>query len=190
MSKTMNRTTQSILRTALVFAACALPTSWTVAQDELGAELRRCASLPDEDGRIRCYDALAQRELQDREETEPPAMPPQPVESSSVPQESDAKEITQAGKAVAISDDIGREQVERDDEAGNVEYHARVTSCKKNSSGRLFFFLENGQIWKQTDYATFRYRTCDFDITLTKDSFGYKMKIAGKKSSYRVSRVQ
>jgi len=173
-----------------MIGGCAFQTTWVFAQDVLGTQLRRCASLHDEDERMRCYDALARQEMPEEKDAAAPAVSAESSEPPPAAQEPAAEESTETMKAVAISDDVGREQVERGDVAGNVEYHSRITSCKKNSSGRVFFFLENGQIWKQTDYATFRYRSCDFDITLTKDSFGYKMRIAGKKSSYRVSRVQ
>ena len=158
-------------------------------QDALQAELLRCAALPAETERVKCYDALAQRDLRPtepgaagkREEPKPvedPPLPPEPVTEPS------------SAQTVEITDEVGREQVGDSDDAKATAYSARVTSCQKNSSGRVFFFLDNGQIWKQTDYARIRYRECDFDVTLTRDAFGYKLKVVDKKSSYRVSRVK
>jgi hypothetical protein len=168
----------------------ALPPSAAMAeQDALQDELRRCAGLPAEADRIKCYDALAGRDpgpagtgAADRAEepkaAEDPPVLPEPVTGASSEQ------------SVGITDDVGREQLDGGEETEAAVYHARVTSCQKNSSGKTFFFFENGQVWKQTDYSRFRYRDCNFDVALTRDAFGYKMKIADKKASYRVSRVK
>lgn len=158
-------------------------------QDALQAELLRCAALPAETERVKCYDALAQRdprqadtsaavEPEKSEAVEDPPAPPEPVTETS------------SAQTVEITDDVGSEQVAGSDDEEAAVYHATVTSCRKNSSGKVFFFFENGQIWKQTDYSRFRYRECEFDVTLTRDAFGYKMKIVDQKASYRVSRVK
>jgi hypothetical protein len=158
-------------------------------QDALQDELHRCAELPADAERVKCYDALAARSPQpaqtgaaDRPEE------PGPVEDSPVPPAPVSEPSSAQG--VAITDDVGREQLDGGEDAEAAIYHARVTSCQKNSSGRVFFFFENGQIWKQTDYSRFRYRECNFDVVLSRDTFGYKMKIADQKASYRVSRVK
>ena len=186
----MMTTTRLLLCAAVVIGGCAFLPSWVFAQDALGAQLRGCASLDAEDERMRCYDALARQETSEEKDAEAPAVSAEPSESPPVAQEPATEETTETVKAVAINDEVGREQVQRDNEAEDVEYRAKVTSCKKNSSGQVFFFLENGQIWKQKDFAKLRYVNCDFDVTMTKDMIGYKMKIVGKKSSFRVSRVK
>ena len=158
-------------------------------QDALQAELLRCAALPAETARVKCYDALAQRDPQPAE-TGAASKPeePKPVEDPPLPPDPETE--PSSAQTVEITDDVGREQLDGDEDTQAEVYHATVTSCKKNSSGRVFFFFENGQIWKQTDYSRFRHRECNFDITLTRDAFGYKMKIADQKASYRVSRVK
>ncbi|NCF59842.1 MAG: hypothetical protein GWP64_08295 [Gammaproteobacteria bacterium] len=158
-------------------------------EDALQAELLRCAALPAETERVNCYDALAQRNLRPPETgTAGKPEEPKPVEDLPAPPEP----VTEPSSAqtVEITDDIGSEQVDGGNDAEAAVYHARVTSCQKNSSGKVFFFFENGQIWKQTDYSRFRYRECEFDVALTRDTFGYKIKIVGQKASYRVSRVK
>ena len=158
-------------------------------QDALQDELLRCAGLPTETERVQCYAALAKRN-------------PRPAETSAADRPEESTTVTDSpvppepvaepssAQSVGITDDVGREQLDGGEDAEAAAYHVRVTSCQKNSSGRVFFFFENGQIWKQTDYSRIRYRECDFDVILTRDSFGYKMKVVGKKSSYRVSRVK
>lgn len=186
---TIMNTTRHLLSLAAALPLALWLSDALAEEDALQAELRRCAALPAEMDRVKCYDALAQRDPQPAEtgaeggpeESKPvedPPLSPEPVtEPLSV-------------QTVEITNEVGREQVEVGDDANATVYSARVTRCQENSSGRVFFFLDNGQVWKQTDYSRMRYRECDFDVTLTRDAFGYKMKVVDKKSSYRVSRVK
>ena len=138
---------------------------------------------------MKCYDDLVERGAA-ASEAGAAGSRDEPGDADDTPPQPEAVVEPEPPQTTEITDDVGREQIEPAGDKNTVEYRGRVTQCKKNSSGRVFFFLENGQIWKQTDYARMRYRVCDFEITLTRDAFGYKMKIIDKKASYRVSRVK
>jgi len=43
-------------------------------------------------------------------------------------------------------------------------------------------YFDNEQLWKQSGAGRYRFSECDFDVTITKDFFGYKMKIDGGKT--------
>lgn len=189
----LNGPTMNTNRRAVSVVATISLTFWlsnTMAEEgALQAELLRCAALPAETERVRCYDALAQRNPRPPE-TAAAGKPEEQIAAEHPPVPAESMTEPSSAQAVDITDDVGREQVDGGDDAEAAVYLARVTSCQKNSSGKVFFFFENGQIWKQTDYSRFRYRECEFDVALTRDTFGYKMKIVDQKASYRVSRVQ
>ena len=67
---------------------------------------------------------------------------------------------------------------------------ARVTDCRKDVSGKYFFVFENGQVWKQRDSSRLHFRDCAFEVTISKDFFGYKMQIEGDDRETRIGRVR
>ena len=50
--------------------------------------------------------------------------------------------------------------------------------------------MENGQVWKQSNYRQLAFKNCDFDIEISKGTFGYQMYIPSKDRSVRVARVR
>ncbi len=69
-------------------------------------------------------------------------------------------------------------------------FSATVTRCGESVDGRYLFYFENGQIWKQAKDNRLYFRDCQFDVTITKDFFGYKMQQAGEKKRIRIRRVR
>ena len=68
---------------------------------------------------------------------------------------------------------------------------ARVTKCTKGASNKKYvFYLEGGQVWKQVSDRRLYFRECDFNVTISKDFFGYKMQREGEKPKFRVSRIR
>jgi len=84
---------------------------------------------------------------------------------------------------------LGQEQVgvKKSEE---LELQARVVRCQKDGFRRYFFYFENGQVWKQKSDRRLSYKECDFNITITKDVFGYKMLPEGETRRIRISRVK
>lgn len=70
------------------------------------------------------------------------------------------------------------------------ELKARVERCEKSADERYFFYLDNGQVWKQTRTERDRYRDCNFPVTITKDFFGYKMMTEDGERAVRVKRMR
>ena len=62
------------------------------------------------------------------------------------------------------------------------KYRGHVRSCGQMSDDRWYFVFDNGQMWKQSSDGNYRFKQCDFDVTITEDFFGYKMKIDGGKT--------
>ncbi len=65
-----------------------------------------------------------------------------------------------------------------------------VVRCQKTSRDRIFFIFEGGQVWKQVKPSARnrKIKECNFYATITKDGFGYKLKIDDQKWSTRVKR--
>jgi len=73
-------------------------------------------------------------------------------------------------------------------EKTQVQSVGAVKSCQKSQDGRWFYIFEDGQVWKQVDRVKRRYKDCKFNVTITKDGFGYKMQIADQSSTIRIRR--
>ena len=76
------------------------------------------------------------------------------------------------------------------DEADELLVRARVTRCEKDARKKYYFVFDNGQVWKQVSDKRLRYRECEFDVTITRDFFGYKMQVDGEKGRIRIDRIQ
>lgn len=138
----------------------------SLADDRVHDELQSCAALEDASQRLVCYDKLSGRQALLPPESQLPAMP--------VPG-------TLGAESLSRSDDD-------EDEAPAVV--ARVLMCKKNLRKKYVFHLEGGQIWKQISDRRLYWKECDFNVTISKDFFGYKMQLEGEKTKFRVSRIR
>ena len=70
------------------------------------------------------------------------------------------------------------------------ELKATVTRCEKSPDNRYFFYLDNGQVWKQTRTERHRYKDCNFAGTIIRDFFGYKIVREDGERDIRVKRVR
>jgi hypothetical protein len=164
------------LRTLIIAGLC-LVLPHGVLADEMPADgLAHCAAIDDATTRLDCYDALSGR-AQARQEI------------------ADAIPETASSPPAGPPDDFGSERIKNSEkseqeDAEEVEVVARVTRCEKDSRKKFFFYLDGGQVWKQVSDKKLYFRDCDFDVTISKDFFGYKMQRVGEKSRFRVSRVR
>ena len=85
-------------------------------------------------------------------------------------------------EAQGLPDDLGIEKKEKKRAAEKKKYRGHVRSCGQMSDDRWYFVFDNGQMWKQSSDGNYRFKQCDFDVTITEDFFGYKMKIDGGKT--------
>ena len=165
--------------------------------------LAACQAIEDNAARLACYDAALTPEAA-------PAVKPKSTETPAVPQESEpapaapvADETEPAAEPAAaptpaptaatqpatLSDDIGRESVSNVDRDA-LAVRGRLARCVRASSGKLVFYFDNGQVWRQKSSGRVPWRECDFDVTIGKDVFGYTMIRDGEKRKVRVERVK
>lgn len=175
---------------ALVVAGCAalsIPMPG-VAQDSPVSGLAECAAVADDAQRLACFDALAGRP------DPPPADVPPPPAATAAPEPAATAAPEPASVPVGpspITDEVGRERIERSGEGERPVYSATVTRCEENrQSGQTYFFLENGQVWRQATYRRLRFRDCRFEVTLSEDGFGYAMFIPSEDRRIRVTRIR
>lgn len=166
------------MREAVVRVVCAaglagagvIPSDIAIAEENLSDELMQCSLIEDSSERLDCFDNFVGRYAQS--------------ETTQV-----ATSETQIQNA---PDDLGAETLPPG-ARGDVEklmVRAVVTSCRKNSLGKYFFFFDNGHVWKQANDKRLRFATCEFDVTITQDFFGYKMQRVGDTSQIRIARVK
>ena len=178
-----------------------------------------CRSIEDDDSRLACYDsqasppkpAEAPPPVKPVEASQPPARPveapaqtkaaePEEVPQAAPPAVVPAEEKVPAMAAPAatdapatepapLDDEVGKEALGRDEEEELV-VHGTVVRCVEDLTSKYLFYFDNGQVWKQKDNKEVRWRECAFDVTITKDFFGYKMNRVGETRTIRIGRVK
>ncbi len=176
----------------IVGAGCLLSIAAT-AETSIEEKLQQCRALEDQAVRLACYDELASR----KPEAEPATLTVVETDTAAEQTSEETESVTDAMAEVAdappANDErlatLGQEQVgvKKSEE---LELQARVVRCQKDGFRRYFFYFENGQVWKQKSDRRLSYKECDFNITITKDVFGYKMLPEGETRRIRISRVK
>ncbi|MDH3305244.1 MAG: hypothetical protein OEM50_01145 [Gammaproteobacteria bacterium] len=133
--------------------------------------LQACSAIDDAPARLACYDEAVGRSA-------PAAKTP-----ATLPAERPVKKTL---------DDLGDETLpgtgRADDEA--LAVRATVVGCEKDARKKYVFFFENGQVWRQSSDKRVYFKNCNFDVTISKDFFGYKMQRDGDKGRIRIARVK
>ena len=140
------------------------------------ADLERCAKLEDPQARLECYDVASQRQRV----TQPPA----PADVTP-----DAGDSREPAEPAPLSDAVGEEQLDaKEEKEGPVR--GTLSDCRKGPTGKWYFYFDNGQVWEQRDSDRVHLRECDFEVTISKDFFGYKMEMPDNDNKIRIARVK
>ena len=181
-----------------ILAIMAITIAVPAQSQDLAKALEGCASIAENNARLTCFDAITAL-LVDGQDAEdvvapaavaaaPAAVSAAPVEVSTAPV---AATTTPAAGPVPLTDVVGKERVEPKKADEREKYSASVVACQESAqSGQYYFTLENGQVWKQSNYRRLSFRDCKFDIEISKGSLGYNMYIPSKDRSVRVARVK
>jgi hypothetical protein len=154
--------------TIFILGAIALTASVEVHAQE-SSDMARCAELENADARLACYDEFTGR-------------------SSSSPPDTEAAEQ----EPNSLTEEVGQEQLDSKDKPDQEPeaFAGRITDCRQNADGKWYFYFANGQVWKERNSGRQRFNDCDFEATITKDAFGYKMQIDGEGKKIRIGRVR
>ena len=136
-------------------------------------ELKACAKMTDRNARFACFDNLGERVLREASADKKPTR-----EKMAQPEAVTAT----ATNAQPLPDDLGK--------STSIKYSGLITSCKKGYYGDWYFIFDNGQVWKEVNKRNRRFKECNFNVTITRDVFGYKMQIHGVEKSLRVRRYR
>lgn len=203
----MNRKVDLFGRVAVLTFGLAIAGSPAVV-DAAGAEaLETCQSMEDNAARLACYDAAlspkpapaAEPESPEPaapQESEPKAAPPVVEETKAAaepPAAAPAPTPEPAARAAAqpdtLNDEIGREAIDNTDR-DSLAVRGRLARCDRARSGKFVFYFDNGQIWRQKSSVRVSWKECDFDVTISKDVFGYAMVRDGETRKVRIERVR
>lgn len=145
------------------------------AEDTVANALERCGLIDDDGARLVCYDGISGR-----------------VSSPSSSMDDTVSGATlDAAATVAMPSAAPVKKIEtQTNTASQKTRTARVTGCSKNVSDQVVFYLDNGEVWKQSNYKRLQLGECDFAVTLTRGLMGYKMRQEGTGREFRVSRVK
>jgi len=157
------------------------------ADDALLEEMRRCATIPASMERLACFDEAIGP-------PDPAAQAAAPEPAAKAIEETAPEEDRQPAAPPATEgslDDLGAKPLlEPDDGSEKLAIRARVTRCEKDARKKYYFVFDNGQVWKQVSDRRLSYKQCDFEVTITKDFFGYKMQPDGEKRRVSIARVK
>jgi hypothetical protein len=154
--------------TIFILGTIALIASTKVhAQDS--SDMARCAELENADARLACYDEVISGSISSQPDPEAAEKEPNP-----------------------LTEEVGQEQLDSKDKPDQEPeaFAGRVTDCRQNADGKWYFYFANGQVWKESNSGRQRFKDCDFEATITKDAFGYKMQIDGEGKKIRIGRVR
>jgi len=136
-----------------------------VADDDLSTRLATCQAVTVESDRLACYDELATS-----------------AESNGEPETA----------SLTLSDDVAKSEI-KGAKVEQPQYATTVTRCEKTTQEkRVYFFMENGQVWKQSNSGRLRLKDkdCQFEATIKKDGFGWILNIPSQDRRIRVRRVR
>ncbi len=169
-----NNTNKSLgLVTACLMLATMPLSAWSSDMDD-------CRAITDAEARLACYDSL-----------QAPTSQVEAVAPAEAPTVQSPPSAPTATGSVVLDDSIGAESIkDRKGELEDVVINGHVDSCREDRSSKYRFYFDNGQIWLQKDNRRVPWKECDFDVTIEKDFFGYKMLPKGEDRSIRISRIK
>lgn len=176
---------------AAIFAILAIISASSGRAQSEGAieQLKACARMNNPDNRFVCFEELGRRVLGEtssdqqsiRQQAARPedVTPPPTIIVESVP------EI-----AESVPDKSNVPTLGNDQDPESVEFRGMLTSCQQGHFGDWYFVLDNGEVWKEVKRRKRRFEDCNFEVTITKDFFGFNLQIEALGKTIRVKRYK
>ena len=161
----------------MTFLVCTISQSANAL--DMVEEVQKCATISANDERLSCYDALSQS-LVDAQS-----------EGQAVQQEI-VSDATKQQESTDMADSLGGSRFVSEKDKAKPLTEGYVSFCQLSYDKKYLFVFENGQVWKQSDSKRYRLKECGFDVKISRDFFGYFMKIqgeaAGRTGKIRINR--
>lgn len=150
-----------------------------------------CAAIESAQERLACFDAAFGTEVGAPPEPAPPSAPvtgAQAAEPASMA--APASGTTPSATPGASSDDAGFGLDKSMDELEGESLSSNIVSVGKDGFDKLLFELENGQLWRQTEYKYFPVQAGQVAVISHGAMGSYKLYIDGENRWTRVRRVE
>ena len=171
------------MRPGITFVLALLSAAAGAQSADLADGMTACRAIENDADRLACYDGLAGTEA-----------PPDPQEAPTPPPVPEAAAVPAPPAADApppAPENLGAEMLPaKSNEKEKISFSATLTRCGKAANGRYLFYFDNGQVWRQSNDGRLNLGDCKFDVTITKDFFGYKMQQVGEKKRIRIKRIR
>lgn len=157
------------------------------------AEQTDCRNIADDKVRLACYDKLTNPAAASPDSAAVPAAIPaavKPPPAATMPETAPVADKAPGVTVVPLDDSTAKARVIDPKDEPEIRIRGRVISCRKDATRKFLFYFDNGQIWRQKDNTNIRWRDCEFDVTITKDVFGYKMVADNEGRQVRISRLK
>lgn len=204
---------------ALLLISCCTLTIPATAQETPQpvdySDLKACGNIKNEAASLACFKALAQQAEQNREvmpehsdvKTAPVPASPAPLKSGDLlstglgvtptplPPEEQETEQTPASQP-DMNGQFGLsskppQSHDNENEKDGQELSARIARFSRNYHGDYTFYLDNGQVWRETSGSTLQFTRKQADIRIKKGTIGgYRMIVEGMAGTGRVKRVK
>ena len=200
----------------LLISCCTLPIAATgqeTPQPVDYSNLKACDDIKNEAASLACFKALAQQTEQNRGATlentgaktgpaatsssksgdlpptgpdvTPPPLPPEEQETERTP----ANPPDMSGQSDLSSKP--QRSPDNEGEQDEQELSARIIRFSRNYHGDYTFYLDNGQVWRETSGSTLQFTRKQADIRIKKGTIGgYRMIVEGMAGTGRVKRVK
>ncbi|MBL4681710.1 MAG: hypothetical protein JKY88_13440 [Pseudomonadales bacterium] len=155
----------------VIFASLIVAASLADARDVSQLELIRCANFDNATEKLNCFESLIQE---------------MPTVSLEGPDQQKAEE--KKGFMFGLGKLRKKDKKVNDD----TTYHATVTKVEEGNFGVLYFYTEEGHVWRQIEDDQFWYpRKQSFNIEINRGWMGsYKLKVDGKGRFTTVRRLK
>lgn len=174
----------------LTYLALGLPMlTGPALADDLRRSVEACAQIVDDGDRLACFDALVSDDGESIAASGSDATVVAPVTAADTaadpaPSDTVEKPTEQSAPVIAPARTL-------DEEKEREAFDVRLTRCTQTSaSGRQVYYLDNGEVWRQSNNSRNNVRDCDTPVTIYKDLFGYKMEVPSENRSIRISPVR